>query len=110
MRLPDADNAHVPREKLTGYLLSETHPVGRFKAHVFRSVGFDDTNVDLLEQGLLTVARSQEVAKTETTPHGEKYVVNGPLPAPDGTVLLLCTVWIIEPEGPGPRFVTAYPL
>jgi hypothetical protein len=109
MRLPDAEKAYVPQEKLTAYLLSETHPVGRFKAVVFRAVGFDDSNVDLLEQALLDVVQSCEVVKTEGTPYGTKYVVDGTLATPSGNPLPIRTVWFIEQEGAAPRFVTAYP-
>ena len=34
-RLPRADRAVVPREKLEGYLLNPEHEIGRHKARVF---------------------------------------------------------------------------
>ena len=40
MKLPRSLEAIVPERKLTGYLLSETHPVGRAKAKFFRALGF----------------------------------------------------------------------
>ena len=36
--LPHADQALVDEAKICYYLLSDTHPVGRFKARVFRSL------------------------------------------------------------------------
>jgi hypothetical protein len=36
MRLPNAEKAVIERRKLTEYLLSETHPTGRFKAQFFK--------------------------------------------------------------------------
>jgi hypothetical protein len=110
MELPNRDQAHVPREKLTGYLLSETHPVGKAKAKFFRNLGFDETQVDRLEQELLLIARSQEVDEVEPTPHEVKHGVNGPVHAPGGTAATIRTVWIIETADPRPRFVTAYPI
>ena len=40
MKLPNADAATVDDAKVRDYLLSPEHPVGRFKARVFRSAGY----------------------------------------------------------------------
>jgi hypothetical protein len=37
--------AYVPEAKLIEYLLSETHPVGRWKARFFSVADFGKTNV-----------------------------------------------------------------
>lgn len=39
MKLPEPHV--VDRVKVTGYLLSETHAVGRFKSRIFRALGFE---------------------------------------------------------------------
>jgi hypothetical protein len=109
MQLPHRENAVVAPEKLTHYLLSFSHPVGRSKAKFFQSHGFTRQNWALLEAGLLALARVQEVAETETTPHGTKYVLVGPVPTPAGEEVVLRTVWIIDHGQDVPRFVTAYP-
>jgi hypothetical protein len=79
MRLPNGEQAFIPIEKLSGYLLSETHPTGQSKARFFRALGF-------------------------TAEHADVLIV-----APDGRQVLVQTVWIIEPGESRPRFVTAYP-
>ncbi len=109
MELPNRGQAYIPREKLTDYLLSETHLVGKSKAKFFRSLGYDENQVDRLEQQLLTIAHSQQVDEEETTPHGVKYVINGLLQTPSGSVAQIRTVWIVDNEAASPRFVTAYP-
>jgi hypothetical protein len=109
MRLPYGDRAIVALAKLTEYLLSDTHPVGRSKAHVFRSVGFSLANADQLERALLLLARSEEVVSSSGSPHGTKYVVDGLLTTPSGNMLRVRTVWIIEPGVDAPRLVTAFP-
>ena len=43
MKIPNANAAFVPPEKLTGYLLALAHPVGGPKARFFRAHGFDET-------------------------------------------------------------------
>jgi hypothetical protein len=110
MQLPNADNAWVPSEKLTGYLLSETHPVGKAKAKYFRSLGYDDENVALLETGLLDIARTEAVVDTESTPHGTKYIIDGSLMPPGGRMAAVRSVWIIATNDSRPRLVTAFPL
>jgi hypothetical protein len=109
MKLPHHENAVVASEKLTHYLLSPSHPVGQSKARFFRAHGFTGENWAVLEAGLLALARSEEVAETEVTPHGTKYVLIGSVPAPAGGGVLLRTVWIIDQGQDVPRFVTAYP-
>lgn len=110
MKLPNAEAAFVPPEKLTGYLLSETHPVGRSKATFFRAHGFDDTNVDQLDRGLKDIASTLDCTNTTDTGFGIKFVVDGTLQTPRGTSILIRTVWIIDHGTIAPRFVTAYPL
>lgn len=44
MRLPNGARAEIDERKLTDYLLSMTHPIGRFKAKFFQSVGFEASN------------------------------------------------------------------
>ena len=109
MLLPNCENAYVPPEKLTHYLLSETHIVGKAKAKFFRAHGYNDDNVHLLEQGLLLIARNNEVEEETTSLHGTKYGIKGMLTTPSGTVVTLHTVWIVETGDERPRFVTAYP-
>ena len=110
MKLPHRDRARVPMRKLTNYLLSPSHPVGRSKARFFRSLGFEASDADALREELLTLARRGEVQETERTPYGTKYVVVGSLHTPGGEEAAVTTVWIVEASGPtAPRLVTAYP-
>ncbi|MGC9523490.1 MAG: DUF6883 domain-containing protein [Anaerolineae bacterium] len=110
MRLPNRTKAYVPRAKLTQYLLSEAHTVGKSKAKFFRACGFDETTVDRLEQSLLAIARTGAVVKTVPSPYGDKYVVDGDLALPSCSSVIVRTVWIIETGETRPRFVTAYPI
>lgn len=107
MRLSEAADAFVPRRKLESYLLSSTHPAGRFKARFFRAVGFE--KADQLEMALLEIAREGTVVAEVPTQFGRKYTIDGHLNTPRGTQVPLRTVWIVEQEKENPRFVTAYP-
>jgi hypothetical protein len=106
---PNRESAYIPREKLTNYLLAESHPIGKSKAKFFRSLGFDETNLKKLEQGLLSIAHFGEVVKQVESSHGTKYVMDGELETPTGATVSIKTVWIVDIGQEQPRFVTAYP-
>ena len=108
MKLPNADRAVIPPEKLRDYLLSTTHPVGRSKASFFEHLGYtrDDwarLDADLREQHL-----GQDAREVETTKYGRTFVIEAPLAGPLASRALV-SVWMIRNGEEDPRFVTAYP-
>lgn len=107
--LPHANQAVVPPRKLTGYLLSESHPVGRSKARFFRAAGFNAANAAELGRGLLAIAARAPVVTQSVSPYGVKYVIDGRLSTPRGGTVRLRTIWIVEAGTDAPRLVTAYP-
>ena len=109
MKLTNSASAYIQPNKLTGYLLSKTHPIGKTKAKFFRGLGFDETNVELLERELLTIARAQAVYDIMETIHGKKYIIIGPIETPTGKTVTVLTVWIVDNGEDIPRFVTARP-
>lgn len=60
MKLPNRENAYIPSSKLSDYLLSKTHPIEKWKGRLFRAHGFNETNVDLLEKSLISIANYEE--------------------------------------------------
>src|SRR5512146_2660182 len=110
MRLPYAKLAIVPQRKLTEYLLSATHRVGRAKAAFFASFGFTLEGWKTLADALRLHALEHEVKTTEKTPFGMNYVVEGPLRVPDGRTPWVRVVWFVETDEAIPRLATAYPL
>ncbi len=56
MLLPSADKAIVPIAKLRDYLLSPNHPVGRFKAQWFRTLGYTQDAAAILERDIKSIA------------------------------------------------------
>ncbi|MBK8753255.1 MAG: hypothetical protein IPL99_17200 [Candidatus Competibacteraceae bacterium] len=110
MKLPDLEPAFVRPEKITRYLLSEEHPVGRHKAKFFSRFGFSLPLWRYLETALLNHAIQHDVAQVETTPFGTSYMIDGPLLAPDGRAPQVRTVWFMETGQTTPYFVTAYPV
>jgi hypothetical protein len=108
--LPDAASAWIPVGKLKGYLLSETHRTGRSKAAFLAGLGYGQANRSELERDLLILARTRRVVREVATRHGTKYVIDGDLYGTLQEARRVRTVWIVEPDGRGPRLVTAYPV
>jgi hypothetical protein len=111
LNLPNAQFAIVPEQKLTLYLLNPAHPAGGSKARFFLLFGFTLTDWRPMAEALLRHGRENSVTAMVQTPHGIRYVVDGPLVAPDGSRLNIRTASYIDLHGDGrPRFVTAHPL
>ncbi|OGE38109.1 hypothetical protein A3B45_05415 [Candidatus Daviesbacteria bacterium RIFCSPLOWO2_01_FULL_39_12] len=110
MKLPFKEKACIPKEKLTDYILSESHPVGSSKAKFFRGLGFDETNVDQLAKSILKVARTNNVKSVRKFTYGTNYIVEGVIETPIGKAVKITTVWFMKTEKSRPSFVTAYPV
>lgn len=110
MKLPHADRLEVSQSKVVEYLLSSTHRAGRGKAGFFSAFGFQVSAWEALADALRQQARDNDVTVSEGTPFGTRYLIEGPLIAPNGRQLQVRTVWFIDEGGQAPRFVTAYPL
>ena len=57
--LPNTRAAEIPIEKVRDYLLSTTHPVGRFKAAYFSSLGFNSGNPEQLLAAIRKIVESE---------------------------------------------------
>jgi hypothetical protein len=108
MRLPYLQNALVEQRKVCDYLLSEERSEG--KAAFFIAFGFSLVRWELLRDALLAHAASYDVARTVSSPHGIKYIIEGTLQTPDARNPSVRAVWIVDSGAVAPRLVTAYPL
>jgi len=110
VKLPNAERAAVPSRKITHYLLSTAHRDGQHKAAFFQSFGFRLESWDVLASALLDHARTHEVTEIVPTLFGRNYVVEGPLPSPDGRAPSVRVVWFIANGAQTATLATAYPL
>ncbi len=110
MKLPNAERAVVPGNKVTRYLLSATHPQGRHKATFFKRHGFSTNSWHELAASLVRHAAEHDVAGVDRSPFGTRYIIEGDLGSPDGRRPTVRSVWFIESGETTPRLVTAYPL
>ena len=108
MKVPAGGDVIVEERKVEEYLLSRSHPVGRFKARVFAAIGFDSKNVATFIAELRRIAAAGEVSEVVGTNFGEKYIVPGDMVGPLGGLPVI-TVWFLEPGQERARLVTVRP-
>jgi len=108
VKIPSADRAVVPEGKLSGYLLSDGHPIGRLKAAFFRSMGYSQAAPESLSDALLRHLEN-EVTNRIDTEFGTKYEIRAELQGPNGVSRMVVSVWIVLHKEDYPRFVPAYP-
>ena len=104
----DRSSAAISSGKLRDYLLSPTHPIGRYKATFFRALGYEQSSWEILESDLRSML-SAEAERSEVTIYGRKFEVRGTIVGPNGRSARLAAVWIILVGEAVPRFVTAFP-
>ena len=77
MKLPNSQKAVVDERKVRDYLLSSSHPVGRFKAKFFGSIGFPAEAWSGFVEALQRLAVEGDAQVLEESEYGQKYVVRG---------------------------------
>lgn len=108
-RLPSADKVEVSRRKVVAYLMNPEHPDGWGKAAFFSRFGFSRHAWKALAAALRNHVLENDVASVVKTPLGVRYVIEGPIEAPNERTPNVRSVWFQEGNLP-PRLVTAYPL
>jgi hypothetical protein len=109
MVLPGAEHAVLDASKVRDYLLSQEHPIGRFKAVFFELLGCARVDWTRLQSDLLELCRSHDAVEGQASQFGRKYEVRGTLKGPSGRQAEVVTVWVVLAGEDIPRFVTAYP-
>lgn len=107
--LPNATKAVIDSAKVRDYLLSSSHPIGRFKQPFFVALGYSRDQWQQLEADLLELAASGDARIGQKTEYGQKYEVRSRLEGPSGKSAEVVSIWIILEDEEIPRFVTAFP-
>ena len=108
MLLPNAERAIIDPAKLHGYLLSASHPVGRFKARFFAALGFTADNWRALDVALRAQHLTQPAAVEALDALGQSFTIRAILKGPAGAAQVT-SVWFLRTGEEAARFVTAYP-
>ena len=109
MLIPNADRATIDAAKLRDYLLSTTHPIGRFKARFFAALGFSADRWAELDEAFRLQHLTQEAQPAGSIGIGQKFAIQAILNGPNGQAAMVVSVWFVPSPGAPPRFVTAYP-
>src|SRR5215472_11099541 len=107
--LPNAHAAFVADAKIRDYLLNPRHPDNGGKAVFYTSFGFTLRAWPKLAEALRQHAVTHSVTRIRPNPYGTRYEIHGRLESPDRSNPFVWSVWVIDPSGGNPRFVTAYP-
>jgi hypothetical protein len=108
-RIPNYERAVIEPQKLKDYILSASHPIGRFKEALFRQMGYMQESWELLAEDVRKQHLSQDAVLVEKTKYGSKYVITGNIRGPNGKIVRLKSLWIILEGEDFPRFITIYP-
>jgi hypothetical protein len=108
MRIPLANEAVIPLEKLTQYLLNVDHPDGGPKARVLAHAGFSVVSPAEFERALREQHLTLDARTGKPSPYGTKYEITGRLRGPAGEVLVT-SVWIIRNGETASRLITVVP-
>jgi hypothetical protein len=109
VKLPNAQNATVSREKIVDYLLNPAHPDNGGNAEFFTQLSFRREQWEILATALNNLASTGEVAGIVGSPHGKKHVIVGRIQSPSGKTPLVQTIWTVDKGLDTARLVTAYP-
>lgn len=90
-------------------MLSRRHPVGRFKAAFFASLGYEADNWQELDAALRTAVLRHDAELDERTVYGQKYRVRSILEGPTGRSASIVSIWILLHGETAPRLVTVMP-
>ena len=109
MKVPNAAEAIVAREKIEKYLLSFTSVEGRSKAVFFSRFGFRIDRWQDFAEALCSHCQQNEVLGRNETAHGIQYAVVGAINTPDGRNPRIRAIWQIDHGTVRPRLITARP-
>jgi hypothetical protein len=107
--LPNTHLAEIDPQKLHGYLLSKTHPVGRFKARFFAALGYAAERWQEFEAALRIQHLTEEVQPGESLAEGQVFTIRAILKGPNGQSAVVLSVWFVDAAGGAPRFVPPIP-
>ena len=96
MKLPNGEQAIIDERKVREYLLSPSHPVGRFKLKFFAGIGFGSDSWRPFIAALAELAEKGEARIDEEGEYGRKYSVSGLLTGPRGRAVRVVSIWIFD--------------
>ena len=107
--LPNAENAVIDANKITGYALDFAHPVGGNKAVVFDlALGYNQSNTGELIAKVQEGVRTNPATLGKADQFGQRFTVDMPITGPNSNTVMVRTGWIFDPGSTIPRLTTIY--
>lgn len=101
------DNASIPDEKLTRYLL--IYKVRNDKSQFLAQAGFTAQNAESLRIAIQALVQSSEAIEDRTNEYGTFYEAKGELVGTNGETLFVTTIWLRRQSDGEFQFVTLKP-
>jgi hypothetical protein len=109
LEAPERRPSVIDPMKLHGYILSRSHPVGRFKATFFSALGYTPEGWQQLEADLRSQHLAHDAVAGMASRYGQTYEIRATLVGPSGRSAGVVSIWFVPVGKDVPRFVTAYP-
>jgi hypothetical protein len=100
-------NAIIAIAKVTGYLL-RWRPEND-KSQFLAQAGYTEQHAEQLTADIRQQLLAREAVFAEATEYGELYRIVGTLAGPNGRVLEVVSIWMIESATGETKFITLYP-
>ncbi len=108
MKLPNAENAIIDKDKIENYCLNLEHPRGKHKARVFISVlGLTVKDSEYLIGRIKTMIIKVDCLKGEQDQYGQRYTADIEIKY-ESKKAVVRTSWIIKRNESNPRLTTCY--
>ncbi len=93
MKLPNAEKAIIPSDKLTSYLLNLDHRRGGSKAKLLVLLGYKASSWDVLAEDIRREHLSSDVVEEHDSEWGKRYEIVAPLTGPLEDTVLFRSIW-----------------
>ncbi|SMD42950.1 hypothetical protein SAMN00777080_1521 [Aquiflexum balticum DSM 16537] len=108
MHLPNFSNAYIDLKKLSEYCLNDDHPIGKYKARLFKSaLNISKEHATILKNEILRKLPTSEAALGGKDHFGIRYSVNIKIVIFEKEAKV-CTAWIIKEGESFPRLTSCY--
>jgi hypothetical protein len=105
MKLPP--DTFIPPKKITHYLLTRRDEDD--KSEFLARAGYTAETATRLQADLRSQLLPLDAEFLDGGEYGDKYIIRGSLKGPNGRVLRVVSIWMIENAGGRAKFVTLYP-